>query len=376
VSQVGHGLGRPSQTTESGVHPPVSKRFWAGIGVSVTLLAMFFLTVDVGRMLDALADADYRYVVPAAGMHLLAVLFRTMRWQWLLRHIRPIPVRRLYSVVVIGYMANNVLPMRLGELVRSYYVGEREGVSKMSALVTIFVERLLDALTLLLFISAMALFIPLMGLAEALSGAHGALWVILGGSLALVFVGSFGIVVSMALSPERAKALALRASRFLSDRFRGRIDGVVDHLLSGLVPLSSFRTVLGLLLVSLPIWLVEAGLFFVIGLAFDLHGQFYSSLWEMAVVMVLVTSIANLGSAIPAAPGGIGLFELVARETMVLLPLAAVDRDMAAAYVVVVHAVLLIPMIGLGQIFLLAQQASLGALWRAGQSAEPAEGRE
>ena len=69
-----------------------------------------------------------------------------------------------------------------------------------------------------------------------------------------------------------------------------------------------------------------------------------------------------------AVKGGIGLFELVARETLILLPLAAIDRSTATAYVTVVHAVLLLPMIVLGQVFLLSGSVSLRRLWQAGGS--------
>ena len=84
----------------------------------------------------------------------------------------------------------------------------------------------------------------------------------------------------------------------------------------------------------------------------------------MAAAMILVTSVANIGSSIPAAPGGIGLFELVARETIVLMPFAAIDRTIATAYVAVVHSVLLLPMIALGWIFLITQNLSLRTLSR------------
>jgi uncharacterized membrane protein YbhN (UPF0104 family) len=85
--------------------------------------------------------------------------------------------------------------------------------------------------------------------------------------------------------------------------------------------------------------------------------------------MVLVTAVANIGSSIPLAPGGVGLFEWVARETLVLLPLATVDVAVATAYVAVVHFSLLVPMILLGQLFLWKHHVSLGSLSRAGRAA-------
>ena len=89
---------------------------------------------------------------------------------------------------------------------------------------------------------------------------------------------------------------------------------------------------------------------------------------ELAVAVVLVTAIANIGSSIPAAPGGIGLFELLARETLVLLPLATVDRSVAGGFAAVVHAALLLPMILLGQLFLWAEQVSFRKLSQAGRA--------
>ena len=120
---------------------------------------------------------------------------------------------------------------------------------------------------------------------------------------------------------------------------------------------------------SLPIWLFEAGLFFFVAFAFGLENV-YDNLGDMVVAVILVTAVANIGSSIPAAPGGIGLFELVARETLVFLPLAAIDPAVAAGFAAVVHLSLLLPMIILGQVFLWAENVSLRKLSRAGQGGE------
>ena len=316
-------------------------------------------------MLDALASASYVYVVPAIALYLVSVLFRAIRWRSLLMHMRPVGIPRLYSIVVIGYMANNLLPMRLGELVRSYYVGEREGISKTSALVTIFIERLLDALTLLLFIAVIAVFVPLSGLAEAFGDRLRIYWPLLLLVLSLPFVVAFATLLVIAFTPRRAKFVAGFLMRPLPNIVKQRLDLVIDLFLGGLASLRSPREIISLFLLSIPIWLFEAGLFFLIGFSFGLDAV-YDSLWEMAVAVILVTAIANIGASIPASPGGIGLFELVARETMVILPLATVDRSVAGAYAAVVHVALLLPMIVLGQVFLWSQQVSLRKLSRAG----------
>ena len=143
-------------------------RFWIAIGLSAGLLTLFLATVDIRRMLDSLAGASYGYLAPGIALYFVGVWIRTLRWQALLRHLKSAPVARLFPVVVVGYMANHLLPMRIGELVRSYHVSEREGVSKASAFATIMIERVMDAVTLLALVAVAAGFLPVVGLARAL----------------------------------------------------------------------------------------------------------------------------------------------------------------------------------------------------------------
>ncbi|MCH8309237.1 MAG: flippase-like domain-containing protein [Chloroflexi bacterium] len=341
-------------------------KFWVGISVSVFLLALFLFTVDIRRMLDALSGVNYLYLIPAVLMYLVSTIFRSLRWSILLRHMKPVSTRRLFPVVVVGYMANNLLPMRLGELVRSYYVGEREGISKTSALVTVFVERIFDAITLLFFIMVIALFIPVTGVARSFGDQSGIPWPLLAAGVSLPFIGALGMLVLFALYPSKTRQLILRFARPLPRRFEETIDNLIATFLLGLAPLSSVKMLGILFLLSIPIWITEAAVFFTIGLPFGFAGL-HSSPGAMAVTMVLVTAITNIGSSIPAAPGGLGLFEIIARETLALGPLVSVDRSVAAGFAVVVHAAILLPMIVLGQVILWTEHVSLGRLFREGQ---------
>lgn len=339
------------------------------MGLSAALLALFFWTVDVSEMLDSLAGANYVFLAPAVMAYFVSVLFRTWRWRVLLKHMKPVSTRRLYPVVTIGYMANNLLPMRLGEIVRSYYIGEREGISKTAALVTIFIERILDALTLLFFIAAIAIFVPLSGLAEAFGDKAGLAWPLLVIAFSAPFVLAFGTLLLFAAFPTQTRSLSMTFVRPFPERFEAPMRNMIDYFLHGLVPLRNPKTITQLFLLSIPIWLLEALLFFLVAFSFDIQYAFLG-IGQMAVGMVLVTAIVNIGSSIPAAPGGIGLFELITRETLVLLPLASVDRSVAAGFATLAHAALLLPMILLGQVFLWTGHISLRKLARAGQSEE------
>ncbi len=341
-------------------------KFWIGVGLSALLVALFFITVDLTYMLDALSQANYLYVAPAVGLYFISVAFRTLRWQLLLRHIKVVSVRRLFPVITVGYMANNLLPMRIGEVVRSYYLGEREGISKTSALTTIFVERVLDALTLLMFIAVVAAFVPLTEVAAGFSALSGVAPWLLTLTFSLPFIAAFGGMVLFALMPEQVRKFWRFVLRPLPNRFpHAQAHDIVEYFLQGLAQLRSPKTLALLFLTSVPIWGFETGLFFLIGFSFGFQ-DVYDSLWHLLAAVTLASALANIGGSVPSSPGGIGLFELITRETLVLLPLAVIDRPTAAAFAAVSHFALLLPMIVAGQVFLWVDNISLRRLTRQG----------
>ena len=348
-----------------------NRKVWIGLGATAGLLALFVFTVDLDHMGSALADANYVYVAPAIALYIVSVVFRTIRWQVLLAHMRRIPASRLFPVVVVGYMANNLLPMRLGELARSYYLGEREGVSKTAALATIVVERVADAVTVLLLIAIIAPFVPLAGVVEGFGEKSGVYWPLLIVGLSLPFVVAFVALILLAKYPERGRSVAKALVKYLPKRLEGTLLELIDLALLGLTPLRSPKKLVVILLLSAPVWLFEAGLFYLIGFSFDLHHT-YDSQADMALALVLTALVVNLGASIPAAPGGLGLFELITREFLVLLPLATVDRAVAGGYAALVHASVLLPMIVLGQIFLWTEHVSLRSLAGRGQTSPEA----
>ena len=124
-------------------------RFWLGLGGSLLLLFLLLRAVDPGEVLLSLREADHVYAVPAVGIYFVAVYFRAVRWRFLLSPVGNFPVGRLYPVVVMGCMVNNLLPVRLGELARSWFLSREGDASGTSVLATIAVERVYDGLALL-----------------------------------------------------------------------------------------------------------------------------------------------------------------------------------------------------------------------------------
>ena len=124
-------------------------RFWLGLLISLFFLYLSLRGVKVREAIDALRSANYLYLIPGFVLYFIGVWMRSMRWGVLLRPIKSLTARQLFPTVVIGYMANNILPARLGELVRAYILGEQEHISKSSTFATIIVERMFDGLSMI-----------------------------------------------------------------------------------------------------------------------------------------------------------------------------------------------------------------------------------
>ena len=333
-----------------------SKKFWVGATVSAVLLLLFFRQLDPGETLDALGGANYLWFVPAIGMYFIAVLFRSIRWHFLLRPLKTIPVRRLYPVVVVGYMANNLLPVRLGEFVRSYFLGQREGVSKSAALATIAIERVMDGVGLLLLALIVWPFLPvqdaLQEFADDTGIAAGLLISLVVTPFVLFLAGFFAIAVR----PSLGRRLVAFTIRFFPQRWRMKAARLMLRFIQGLASLSSPRRILAIVGLTLPVWLAEATMYFLIGLGFDLGLQFHGS--------VFVTALSNLATAVPSTAGGVGPFEYATRVTLEGLNVTA---EVAAAYAIAIHAALLAPVTLAGLVFLWFRNTSFSELLRQGR---------
>ena len=135
-----------------------------GIGISLVALWILFQSVDVASALEVLATADPRWIALMLVMVIIDVGARAGRWRALLAPIAAVPYRRMLGYTYVGYLANNVLPARIGELVRSHYAGDREGISRSTTLGTIVVERIVDLVTVVAIASVAILVLSVRGI--------------------------------------------------------------------------------------------------------------------------------------------------------------------------------------------------------------------
>src|SRR3989442_7921538 len=144
---------------------PIWRRTALGLAVAVPVLAFILYRTDLNKTADALGEANYALIPPAVLLFMLAIWLSAIRWRYLLRPMAEISTGRLYPVVFIGHLGNNILPLRGGDVLRAFVLKRREGVSRAASLGTLVVEHVLDGMVL---VAVLLVFIALVRRGEGL----------------------------------------------------------------------------------------------------------------------------------------------------------------------------------------------------------------
>src|SRR5215470_16136867 len=149
-------------------------KVWIGVAVSAVLLWVAVRGVSLDEVLQQLRQVRVAWLVPLLVSIFIRFWLTALRWQLLLRPVKRVGIHRLFAITMIGFMANNILPARLGEFVRAYALGRSESLSPSLPFATIVIERIFDGFTLLLFLVGGLSFLqpgPTLLVAAALTGA-------------------------------------------------------------------------------------------------------------------------------------------------------------------------------------------------------------
>lgn len=302
-------------------------RVWIGLGVSLLCLWLAFRRVEVAELVQSFRGVRPLYLIPALLLAVFVRFFVTaIRWQVLLYPVKRIGLHRLFGVTMIGFMANNILPARMGEFVRAYALGKTEQLSKSLSFATIVVERVFDGLTLLLFLLLSVFFVSFpVWITRA---AYASLVLYLGVLLALVWLWS-----------GRSFGPLARLGRFVPERLRGQAQRLLTSFTLGLDVLGHGWALLAVAALSILDWLVIVASVHVTFLAFDL------SLPPIAAFVVTV--VVALGVTLPSSPGFVGTYQFF---TVVGLAFFSVPESVGLSVSLVSHAIQYVPitLIGLG----------------------------
>jgi uncharacterized protein (TIRG00374 family) len=307
-------------------------QLWLGVVISAVFLYIALRDLDLSLVWQYIRNGRYWWLIPSVGIYFFGVWARTWRWHYMLRPLKVISVGRLFPVVCIGYMGNNIYPARIGELLRAYVLKRREGVNVSSSLASILVERIFDGVVMLIFVFVGLPLVPVIP----------AEWRNFVIAFSLLFFGALIVFFVIAASPQRFQQIYnWIIDHALPGRFREPVRGFADRFMLGLDFLRSGRDVAMVFVSSLVVWLAETGKYWFVMHAFDFEVSFF--------VLMLMNGVVNLFTTIPSAPGYVGTFDTPGIK---VLEAFGVDPEIAGAYTLVLHAALWLPITMLGAFYM------------------------
>jgi uncharacterized membrane protein YbhN (UPF0104 family) len=318
-------------------------KVWLGVAVSAVLLWVAVRGVNPDEVLQQLRQVRPVWLLPVLASIFLRFWLTAVRWQLLLRPVKRIGLHRLFAITMIGFMANNVLPARLGEFVRAYALGRSEALPPSLPFATIVIERIFDGFTLLIF---------LLGGLSFLRPSRTLLWA--AGLTCALYLGVLGGLV--VLRTGRGLGLLTGALNRLPGRVGGPAQRLLDSFRAGLDVLSDGRALLLTAVLSVVIWLINAAGVEASFRAFTLDLPPYASLLVLGTIAVALV--------LPSAPGYVGPLQVGAVQGLALVGVA---RETALSLSIVYHLCNYIPITIVGLAYLSALNLTLGELRTAGE---------
>ena len=318
--------------------------FATGTIISVIFLALAFRGLQPETFLSSLVEVSLPWLLAATLVYFAAVVVIALRWQFLLRSLKYIRLLSLTKLVFIGYMGNNVYPLRAGDALRIILLRRQFGVPILPSTTIVATERIIDGCVMLAFLQFSLLLI------EVESKAVEA---ILGFSAPLFAVAMLAALV-LAAKPNLFRAVVYPTLRILPPVISAPLTRFVDDVIAGLEGLRSPTHFLGALVSSILTWAIEAFTYWLIMHAFGLELSY-------AVALLLVGAV-NLAGLIPASPGQVGVNEFVVISILSALEIGA---SISTAYAVVVHIVIWLPVTAAGFAMLLKQGLGWADIGRA-----------
>jgi uncharacterized protein (TIRG00374 family) len=325
---------------------------WISIGVSLALLVYLFSKVDYRQLWLSLASADGTLLLTAAVLISTTVVVRAWRWQYLLKPVKEVRFSNSMSATSIGLMANMVLPMRLGEIVRAVVLGHRERIDKSASFATVVVDRLLDGFTILFILVVILLVAPLPIDQEWQKRLQ---W---GGILCFViYFAVLALLFYLHRSPAQVLQRVRRLCSGLPAHWVDRLCHFLESFSGGLHILDRTEYLGQIIVTSLVLWGLMGVYNFTVVLAFHLN-------LPLAVGFILLVAQAA-AVMIPSSPGFVGTHHAA---SVGCLSLWGISPEAALSVALVMHAIGYFLTIAIGAVYLWAVGLSmrdLGQLERA-----------
>jgi uncharacterized protein (TIRG00374 family) len=315
--------------------------------ISLFFMVLLFRKIDFGQLAAAFQKLKWSYLAFAIVITFVSYSLRAVRWHYLILPMKKASPRNLLAATIIGYMANNLLPARLGEFIRAYMLAEKEKLDASSVFATLVLDRLCDGFTVLIVLVMTFFTVKLPpGMEKVQQG------LVSGGYIMLAL---YLVIIVFLILLKRSTTRTISMVALLLKPFPAAVSEKVIPLLGsfifGIKMSSRPRDLMALTISSILIWATAAWPVDLLLKAFGIHLPFTAALF---ILVFLVFAVM-----VPASPGYVGTYHAACVYGLMAFN---VSKELSLSVALIIHAVNFFPVIMLGFWFLWRDNISLSAL--------------
>ena len=301
------------------------------IGIVLSLIGLYyaFRRLDVSQLLIHFQKVNLLYILAVFVLFTYSVQVRAKRWQALLKPLIKIPVSPLFSSTMIGYFGNNVLPFRLGELLRGYSLSKECPLKVSSIMGTIILDRVLDFAGLLIFSTLFLFSYPM------------ELWLKTGLTIIAFFLTLVFSMVYLISKKTHVWEKYVNELMSKSQPIMKKIYTILFNVINGFSQLGKSSNKVAISFYTIYLWVIYFACAYLVVIAIGVELS-----WQQVGLLLIATT---LSISVPAAPGYLGTYHAVVIYMMV----SVFDMDLAISQslAIILHAVGFIPFVILGSWF-------------------------
>jgi len=301
-----------------------------GILIAAVLLYLSFHDLDREEIAQIISETDYWLLLPAAFFAFLVNVFKALRWRIIVDPVKPMPIRKMYSIFSVGQMVNCSLPALTGQAARVLVLANGAKLPKTYCATTVVLEVLFDGLSLILLIAAASTIFVVPGWVSR-SG-------LLGGGVIVALMVVFLLIVH---NRRRIRIYGRRKFKRRHPKIFNKIRHVARSFADALDMLKSIRHTLLTALYSLCLWVSHALVIVFLIEAFQLDMRPAGAMVILAINSVLLV--------FPITPGNLGTFQWACVASMALF---GIDKESAVSFSIILHIMDLVPVFLMGLVFL------------------------
>ena len=305
------------------------------LGTFISLVSLFLLLKIVDsfeKTLESLTSVSIFYLAIGFLIYFLSLFLRTYRWKILLKkNVDSIKFKSLLNVVISGYMFNNLLPARLGELARIYHLSLLKKIDKSFVLGSILAERVTDVIVLMLFLLIGLIFIPTEFTENFSSNLNISPQIVYISLIILLSLTTIFILIILSGLWKEITHKFLQLLKKINSKFNP--DKYIESFTEGAFSISN-KKFIKVVVIATSLWAIEFSMFYLIGT------QFNFDIENLFIAILFFGIFSNLGGIIPSTSGGWGPFEVIGT---IVLTSFGVDSNEAAAFTILVHLILWLP---------------------------------